>query len=185
MNGFEKIIQTIPKGSRILDVGSGGHEGENTTNYLIKRFGVDDVLGINIRPEKAEEIIEAHKGFNVLVGDFYKHKFKEKFDAVILDMNIENNVIYDWSLEGLERVRGLLNKGGMLVNYIMTTDQYGDPNETPKLIRKMFKEFWKVEKLDYEAIGNRLQDISGYEVFAQEQEERRPYILWVALQKIE
>ena len=52
VNGFEKLIQAIPKGSMVLDVGAGGLEGFNTTDFLIARFGVKNVKGICIRPEK-------------------------------------------------------------------------------------------------------------------------------------
>ena len=88
VNGFEKLIQVIPVNSKILDVGAGGHEGANTTNYLVERFGASNVLGINIHPEKAEDIMNAHPHLEVLVDDFYNHAFTERFDAVVLVMNI-------------------------------------------------------------------------------------------------
>lgn len=181
VNGFEKIISQIDKDSFVLDVGASGHEGENTTNYLIKRF--ENYFGICIQPEKVEAYKDNHPEAHIIVGDFYKHKFKDKFDVVVLDLNIENNVIQDWSLEGLQNVRELLNDGGILINYVMTTDQYGDADVTPALIRKRWVEFWKVDKLTNEAIGKRLENIPGFDLFAHEVEERRPYIMWVGLKK--
>ena len=52
MNGFEKIISAIDPNSSVLDVGAGWLEGANTTDYLIKRFGVENVKGICILPEQ-------------------------------------------------------------------------------------------------------------------------------------
>ena len=186
VNGFEKLIQAIPRGSVVLDVGAGGLEGFNTTDFLIARFGVKNVKGICIRPEK----VEAYKGrfpeMDLIVGDFYKEShYKEKsFDLVVLDLNIDNNIIKDWSLEGLAQTRDLIKEGGMLINYVMTTDQYGDENETPALIRKRWKEFWHTDILTYEDIGKRLTNLPGYELFAHEVEEIRSYIMWVALRKV-
>ena len=186
MNGFEKIISAIDPNSSVLDVGAGGLEGANTTDYLIKRFSVENVKGICILPEKVEAYKERFPEMDLRVGDFYKtDSFKENsLDLLVLDLNIENNVIRDWSLEGLERCRGFLKKGGILINYVITTDQYGDVNETPALIRKRWKEFWKTEVLTYEDIGKKLSNIPGYELFVHEVEELRPYIMWVALKKI-
>ncbi len=171
MHEFKKLIQDLDPKSKVLDVGAWGLEGDNTTEYLSERF--KDLVTMNVKELE---------GVN-LVGDFYKHKFKEKFDLIVLDLNIENNILKDWSLKELKRVRGLLKKGGMLINYVMTTDQYGDPGRTPQLIRKRWKKFWRTKKLTNEIIGERLQSIPGYELFLHEQEERRSYILWVALKK--
>ena len=186
MNGFEKIISAVPKDSMVLDVGAGGLEGFNTTDFLIARFGVKNVKGICIRSEKVEAYKEKHPSMDLIVGDFYKggHYKQKSFDLVVLDLNIDNNVIRDWSLEGLASVRNNLNENGMLINYVMLTDQYGDENKTPELIRKRWKEFWHTDILTYEDIGKRLTNLPGYELFAHEVEEIRPYIMWVALKKV-
>ena len=156
----------------MLDVGGWGLEGDNTSQYLEERFS--DIIFMNNKPlDKVN-----------LVGDFYGHKFKEKFDLIVLDLNIENNVLKDWSDEGLERVRGLLKKGGTLINYIMTTSDYGDPNETPELIKRRWKEFWGTEDITDGSIGRKLKNIPGYEFFIHIQEEQRSEIIWVVLKKL-
>ena len=186
VNGFEKLILAVPKNSVVLDVGAGGLEGFNTTDFLIERFGVENVKGICIQPEKVAAYKDRFPEMDLVVGDFYErsHYKQKSFDLVVLDLNVKNNIIKDWSLEGLERMRGFIKQDGMLINYVMTTDQYGDENNTPALIRKRLKEFWHTDLLTYEDIGKRLTNLPGYELFAHEVEEIRSYIMWVALKKV-
>lgn len=187
-NGFRRLISVLPRSFRVLDVGAGGLQGINTTNFLLEHFGVKNVLGV-CTPEKEVNYYYAQrteKGLpkaNIQVSDFYEMQFPQKFDLVVVDMNVENNVIHDWSEEGLARARELLKDGGYLIQYVMLTDQYGDPNKTPELIRTRWIEFWETENLTLQSIGERLQRLNGWEVFAYEVEERRPYILWMMLRK--
>lgn len=191
------MISELPKDFTVLDVGSGGLQGENTTNYLIEHFDAKNILGVCRADVETQRFIatrEANKMFTIPIisADFYKMDFKEgdfnksapwKFDLVVLDMNIESNLEKDWTNEGLERMRGLVKDGGYLINYIMLTDQYGDPEKTPAFIRGQWKKWWRTEKLTLKEIGMRLTDIKGWELFAYDVEARRPYILWTMLKK--
>ena len=78
-----------------------------------------------------------------------------------------------------------MKDGGLLITYVMMTDQYGDPDETPALIRRHRDEFWWSTQFNNEMIGRRLNEIDGFEIVGVEREKRRPYIYWVALEKDE
>ncbi len=177
---FEKLISKFPAELKTLEVGVWGHEGVNTSKLLIERF--PDYLGMNIREEKKRECQETFPKAIILNADYYKWKFTTLWDLIVLDLNIENN-LKDWSDEQLERVHKILMPGGFVINYIMMTDQYGDP-ETPALIREHRDRFWGVSVWDAEAIFRKLGNIKGFQYFAHQREERRPYIYWVVLQKI-
>lgn len=181
---FQRLISQLPKDFRVLDVGAGGLHGENTTDFLAERF--EKLTGVCLSEKEVAvyHAQRAEKGLRpveIVIGDYYETEFKEKFDLIVADLTIELNLMRDWSDEGLARVRGMLKDEGYLIQYVMTTDQYGDPNETPALIRKYWKEFWGVEELTYEAIGKRIERIKEFDLVAVAQEERRPYILWILL----
>lgn len=187
-SGFQRIIQTLPKTLKVLDVGSGGLEGENTTQYLAEHFESKNILGI-CKSAKQVEIYQAQRAerkepaLEIVVDDFYAHEHSGLFDLVVLDLNIENNVQQDWTPEGLQRVSKLLNPGGYLINYVMLTDQYGDP-ETPQIIRSAWQKFYGTNEMICEVVEKRLNKIDGFELFSCEQESRRPYIYWVCLKKV-
>lgn len=171
MTSFNRIIQRIRISAEVLDVGAWGLGGENTSYLIFNRF--------------KNTVYMNHKQYKgvTLVGDFYTHKFKKKFDLIVLDLDIETNVTIDWSLKGLKRCRGLLKKGGILINYIMATADYGKTEKTHELIRTKWKEFWGTDDFESELVGKKLRNIPGYELFIHEQEKRRPEITWVALIK--
>lgn len=182
MTAFEKLINWMPKSFDVLDVGAAGLEGENTTDTLVKRF--KGYTGICIRPEKVAAYLQLHPELTgkLLCDDFYSHPFnRHSFDLVVLDMNIDNNMARDWTDEGLARAWELLKPGGYLINYVMMTDQYGDP-ETPAQIREHWRTWWQ-GPINPMTVGNKLYSIRQWEVVATEKEERRPYILWVLLKK--
>lgn len=187
-NGFPRLIKQLPKTFTVLDVGAGGLQGENTTNYLIEHFDAKNILGVCRADVETQRFIatrEANKMFTIPIisDDFYQIKFDGQFDLVVLDMNIGNNLEKDWSDEGLERMRSLVKDGGYLINYIMTTDQYGDPEKTPEFIRKYWWQWWNTGNLTMRAIGEKLRQLDGWELFDYEQEPRRDYILWTMLKK--
>ena len=187
-SGFSKLINSLPASLKVLDVGSGGLEGENTTNYLIRRFGPENITGICSNQHEVERFhaIRAELKLppvKIIQDDFYKHEFTGQYDLAVLDLNIESNLGRDWTDEGLDHMRSLVKDGGYLINYIMLTDQYGDPDETPLFIYRKWVEHWGTENLTLKDIGRKLSNLKGWELMAQEQEERRPYILWVMLKK--
>ena len=177
MPTFERLIKILPKDAKVLDVGCGGLLGQNTSQYLQNYF--IDVLGVNIKENK--DLIEFKKIYSnakVIIGD-YKN-ITEQFDLVVLDLNIEGN-LENWSNDGIELASKLVKKGGYLINYVMMTDQYGNPDETPEIIRQHAKKWWG--ELTKEAVGKKLKSLKGFELILAESEDRRNYILWVVLKK--
>jgi len=144
MHGFKRIIQKIDRNAKVLDVGAWGLEGENTSQHLKERFS--KVVFMNI--EQIEGV--------TLVDDFYKCKFREKFDVIVLDMPQEDNVKKDWTNEGLKRVAELLKGNGIFITFILLREEqeYQDVN---------------VSKL--------------FDLFAIYPENQRKDIIWVALKK--
>lgn len=183
------MISQLPKEFDVLDIGAGGLQGENTTDFLAEHFDAKNIFGVcwsEHEVNRYKAIREANKmaPISILPADYFKLEFRPpmQFDLMVLDLNIEGN-LKNWTVEGLEYASQFVKPGGYLINYIMLTDEYGDPDETPVLIRKHWKEFWETEKLEMKNIGKRLGRISGWEVFAQEREKRREYILWIMLKK--
>jgi len=176
--GFAKLIKELPKDWKVLDVGCGGLGGENTSNYLVEHFGEENITGICKWRKDVGAFKQKHPNVDMIEADYYELDIKDKYDLVVLDLNIENN-LKDWSEEGIKRTRALLKPNGIFINYIMMTDDYGDPNETPKLIQQHRKDWWRSNEFTNEMIGRRLDgvvDIAGLE-----QEERRPTIYWIAM----
>lgn len=186
MNAFERLIKWMPRGYEVLDVGCGGLYGENNSRAIAKQFKHENILGVCFRQETNSDFQRfkvEHPNIKVLDNNFYQLDFEKlgKFDLVLLDLNIENNTGRDWSDEGLARAWHLLKPGGYLINYVMMTDQYGEP-ETPELIREHWRNWWG-GPIAPMTVGNKLYSLRQWEVVATEKEERRPYILWVLLKK--
>lgn len=182
-HGFQRIIKHIPKNSKVLDVGGGGLDGENTTNFLRERF--EDITIIERVVGRVEEYAQKFgvEGLTIITKDFYKHNFDTKFDLIVLDLNIDNNIQKDWTIEHLWRVHELLNKKGIVIIYVMTTEDYGDA-DTPKMIRYHMKHWWASIPPNVHTIREMLDDfIYFYKVFMIAKENVRPDIIWVALQK--
>lgn len=178
MPTFERIIKILPKDLKVLDVGCGGLLGENTSQYLAGYF--EDITGVNVKANKdLLEFIKLFPKVNLVIGNY--KDIKDKFDLVVFDLNIEGN-LENWSDEGLKQCGKLVKDGGYLINYIMTTDQYGEPDKTPELLRQHCSHWWKT--FSREDIGKKLRSLKNWEVVVCEQEERRGYILWVLLKKI-
>lgn len=175
-DAFEKIINKIPKTASVLDVGAWGHEGVNTSISLRKRF--NDVTGINTKYNDAVDI----------VADFYEYTLTKRFDLIVLDLNIDNNVKRDWTDEGLKRIHEMLSRNGVVVIYIETDLNYG--NEVPGIREKLIKhkkDFWGLGE-SQEFTKERIKKGLGkykkmYNVFAIEPEQRRIDIIWIALKK--
>lgn len=181
MKGFEKLIEFIPQDSRVLDIGCGGLSGENTTNYLIKRF--KDITGICRRSEEAQKYADAHPDIPFIFNEFNKVSRKPFHDLVVYDLNIENNIL-SWEA-GFKDMLSYLKPEGYLITYVMTTTEYGD-NGTPNYIREHWERFYGQPQsgiLNNELIGKKMQELADYEFIASEVEERRPYITWVCLKR--
>jgi SAM-dependent methyltransferase len=181
MKTFEKLINWMPKEFSVLDVGCGGLLGENTSSFLATHF--KKVLGICWRPETNEDLRSFKTIFpnvEILHEDFFRKKFDQQFDLVVLDMNIESNLDHNWTNEGLRDLKKLVKPGGYLINYVMMTTEYGDA-ETSQLLARHRDEFWQSSEFSNRAIGAKLQTLTGWELVTHGQEERRPYIYWVLL----
>lgn len=181
MDGFNKIIQSLqPK--TILDVGCGGLLGENTTVYLVEKFGDSKVLGICRDNQQTGMFRNRFPNLKIITGDFYSHKFEQKFDLIVLDLNADNN-FKDWSHDQLQKVREMLNDGGVIINYVMGTIWY-DSEEFAKQIANHWLNWWDTDEINRETIERRLKRLQDFKILAIEQEARRPYIWWVAIQKL-
>jgi len=181
METFEKFIRTLPKDADVLDVGCFGHEGENTSVFLGRYF--DKILGFNINT-KVFESSKDFPNYEVVIDNFYDYKFRDKkFDLVVTDLTIELNLLNDWCDEGMARIAKLVKPGGYWINFVMMTDQYGDPSVTPALIRWHSERFWNTEVPNPEAVGKKLTNLKDWELYVAEPEVRRPYIFWVMLKR--
>ncbi len=179
METIEKFISILTKDSRVLDVGCYGHEGVNTSQYLASYF--DHVTGVAISTKVKQYLAP---NYELIQDNFYDHDFENKqYDLVIMDMPIEGNLLNDWNEKQLEKMQKLVAPGGFLVNYVMMTDQYGDPDITPDLIRFHSQKFWGVNIPTLQAVGDKLKTIKGWKKWLAVPEERREYILWTMLRK--
>jgi len=186
--GFEKLISYLPNNLSVLDVGCGGLEGENTSKYLLRHFGAPNITGV-CREAKMVELFKAQlaeQGKSVpaiLVTDFYTMPWETQYDLVVLDLTIDNNLEKDWTDEGLGSIQSLIKPKGYLINYIMMTEHYGNPEETPMKIAKHREDFWGVSEFSLEGVGKKLNTLKDFNVLGISLEERRPYILWTLLQR--
>lgn len=179
--GFSRIIKHVSKDSKVFDIGCGGLGGENTTSYLIERVGPKNITGLVRKNQDSERFANANPNIDIIFEDFFDYKTKNRFDVVSYDLGIESS-LWGWSIEGLDYFASLLNKGGYFITYIMTTDQYGDPDETPKLIRDHWDKWWGPPRFKSASMG-KLLHLKGWELLELTDEERRPYITWALLQK--
>lgn len=177
---FDKFIRTLPKESSVLDIGTFGHDGKNTSVFLGKYF--DKILGFNINTKVLKDSAQ-YPNYEVIIDNFYDYKFKQQFDLVVSDMTIELNLLNDWCDSGIERIAKLVKPGGYWINFVMMTDQYGDPKVTPALIRWHSENFWGVTVPNVDAVEQKLSKLKGWELVAAEPEKRRENILWVMLKR--
>ena len=181
-SGFQKLIQMLPKELSVLDVGAGGLEGENTTEFLLERFS--DYTGICIKPDRielynAQRKERGQKEANIIVGDFYTYQFGQQFDVLVLDLNIERN-LEDWE-DRFERVKKHVKHSGYLISYYMLTDEYTDVESVHEQIRSTWIDICGVNDMNVRVLANGMRAIPGFELMTIEQEERRPEIAWVLL----
>ena len=165
LKGFRKIIAGLPKNLSVLDVGAWGLEGDNTTEAIREHF--TDVTFIN-RKEVAKPCIKA---------DYYTYEFDKKFDLIVLDLNIDNNIQRDWE-ENFRHSFKNLKEGGSIICYAMITSDYGDP-ETPAMIKKHWKDYWKCCELT--PIDIVAGVIDRFTLLDIQEDERRGEIYWVHL----
>jgi len=180
---FEKLISKFPTEFSVLDIGAGGLEGENTSNALVDRF--PDYLGMNSGQDHPVPYNLIRPNAKVIESDFYTHEFNKGFDLIVLDLNIVNNVKQDWEGDGIRhKVYNLLNDGGHVICYIMTTTEYGDALDR-QMLKDHHQAFWgsrAVTQVDMARTITRLFPMYYLEEIAQE--VRRPYIHWADMRKL-
>lgn len=149
-----------------MDVGYGGLEGENTTDYLRAHF--NSINGLCKDKVAVDKYFEAHPAHtdNVSIG-LYPDDLKGQYDLLVLDTNIEGNLDF-WSVEGLAKAWSFVKDGGYIIAYIMGTDEYGDEQSRARLKEHRLR-WWK-------AGGVKIPMLYL-------QEERRPEIMWALLKK--
>lgn len=170
---FERLIQNIPREATVMDVGYGGLDGENTTNYLRKRFfKVDGICKDANGVDRYRALYPDAEKDDVIKG-FYPNDMPEgkKWDLLVLDQGIEGNLHF-WSPEGQERAWSYVKEGGGIITYMMLTDFYSD-EATHELIKEHRERYWQPC----------LQHIVWSHVLGMEREERRPYIMFVLLKR--
>lgn len=171
---FERLIEHVPQDSVVLDVGAGGCEGENTSNYLVRRF--KKYTGVNIKHSSdIDRWVMNNPDVEMLFQDFFA--LERKCDFLVFDATIEKQ-LEQWSQTGLSGLGRFINSGGYLAMYIMTDPNYGDEN-IHKLLRENRDEWWG--SWDKEDIVKKLKNLDGFTFIALEQEERRPEIYWSLL----
>lgn len=163
---FERLILGIPELSSVMDVGYGGLDGENTTDYLRARFGLIQGLCKDVEAVERYQVRHSAQDY-VIIGMYPSAMPSEKFDLLVLDPNIDTNLDF-WSEEGMAKALSYVNGGGHIITYILTTDEYGDEH-TQERLRQHRKEWWGVPR-DLGIVSSLV-------------EERRPEITWVLIKK--
>lgn len=181
-SGFQKLIQMLPRELSVLDVGAGGLEGENTSEFLLERF--KDYTGICIKPDRVELYNAQRKErgkeeANIIVGDFYTHDFGRVFDVVVLDLNIERN-LSDWESR-FDIAKRYVKHGGCIITYFMMDDTYTDVESVHEQIRKVWISLCGANDMNIQSLANGVRAIPGFELITIESETRRPEVAWVLL----
>jgi 2-polyprenyl-3-methyl-5-hydroxy-6-metoxy-1,4-benzoquinol methylase len=83
-NSLKHYFEKIPKGSKILDVGSG--QGRNLR--LLKSIGLDQVTGVEVNPELIS--ISKNLNFKVVSPEELKNNKIEKFDVILFAHILEH-----------------------------------------------------------------------------------------------
>ena len=170
---IERLIEKVPETATVLDVGYGGLDGENTTNFLRNRF--KDLWGLSKDAVAINKYKEATKTDDPVILGLYPNTVMQKvFDLLVLDTNIDGNLDF-WSDEGLKQATRFLKSEGFLLTYVLTTDQYGD-EYTQNRIRQHLHSWWEV-------MPDRAMNLPFFEFVDAQEEERRPEITWVLLRR--
>lgn len=156
LKGFEYVIDGI-EAIKIFDGGGGGLEGENTTNYLIKKYGLKNITCLSKDLKMSDVYRAQHPGVKI-INKMFEWSDCEGFDLVIHDFNIETN---------MELWENPPKLSVPLVTYVMT-----DINYHPKLREHALK-VWGTDNITEELVAKRVKKVS--------REVRRPEILWVLL----
>lgn len=104
------IDAMVPRGSRILDAGSGpGRVG----GELARRGHV--VVGVDVDPLLVEAAQAEHPESTWLVGDLAELELDERFDIAVMAGNVLTFVAEDTEVEVLRRIGNVLTPEGRLV----------------------------------------------------------------------
>lgn len=163
---FNDLISDI-RADSILDVGCAGLGGENTTDFLVARWGAK-VHGVCKDPS-VQEYADKH-GIRIDIKVFDPKEYA-KYDLVCFDARIDDNLAW-W------RNMDTTNTGKYFATYIITTDDYGD-KDTSEAIRETWDAVWG----GFPTMGRILnKDYSPFKLKKVVTETRRPEITWVLLE---
>ena len=180
---FFLLIKDMSPDMSVLDIGYGGLDGENTTEYLLRKFNHNNMVGLVKENRDSRRYADSHRDIRVLWGAFPDIMPDTKFDLIVADLNIDTNIKHNWTDKGLDMLLKYLDDGGYLINYVMKTTDYGD-EATTQLITNHWKEWWGSETFSDVAIVKKLLGLKNFELIDILQEPRRSYITWVKLKKI-
>ena len=124
-NLMEKLLVFIPeKQGKILDVGCGLGA---TTNYLLKYYSSENVVGINISPQQLEQAKINAPNCQFMLMDAVKMDFEDNSLENIIC--VEAAFYFDTREQFLREARRVLKPGGKLILADMvfaTTQYFGD-----------------------------------------------------------
>ena len=158
---ISKFIKNMKTGNNVLDIGCA--IGLQTSIFRAYRY---NVTGIEISDEMVKYAKKRNPESNIIVGDFMKYKFKDKFDAIFAQAFIHlypekevNNVI--------GKIRELLKVDGVALitttksneskeGWYVKTDYSGN--------KKRFRKHWTKEELENKLKECNFKIIDYYEM---------------------
>lgn len=180
---FGRLVKPISSTAKVLDVGSGELAGGNTSNHLVDKFG-PNYTGIQIKKETIERYKRIKENVEIIHGDFYKTKFKGKYDLVVLDLDIINNVTRDWEGDGIKKSAfDALKTGGHVICYVMSTTKYGSEDDG-LMLERHHEYFWEGAPNVVRIVKKCMRYLEGFDIVDVQKEEARDYIYWVKLRKL-
>ena len=187
--GFDNAVKDLYKIPKVLDVGAGGLDGHNTTKSLHKYFGYANVTCMQIKEAVARDYVSKYPSTIMKEQDFYEYDFKdEKFDLIVLDLNIDNNINRDWQGDGLKKAHSILNPKGIVVCYIChdnsASPAASDYMYLEDLIQKHLDGFWGGSVVDEKIKSVIKEKFPMYKLVSINDDVERDNITWIALQKV-
>lgn len=155
LSGIEKIIAGLPSSLTVLDVGGFGLDGENTSLALAERFTQHRYTCMNTDARSILACKERFMQCKTLEERFFDYEFQENYGVVVIDMWRGQNQEF-WDDDQLLDPYIPVEMGGYVIAYVMHPKNF--------------------------LFVNRYEE--SYKLVAIEQEQRRPEIHWVCLQKL-
>lgn len=87
---FKLLLEHLPDDLSVLDIGYGGLQGENTTNFLREKF--QDITGINNNQYYVDQFIANNDERDTILVQDYWEGVDGTWDLVVQDLNIAGNI---------------------------------------------------------------------------------------------